>query len=433
MADRLQSPVRFRRRSGTLPEQTPIEGPIRVRNVLARPLLADAQLIAGEKGLGRLVRWVHILDIADVRSFIRGGEFILTTAVIVGHSEEKFRRYVQQLIEGGASALCVELGTAVREIPQNICNLADRHAFPIIVFPFEVRFVDITQDLHKLIILQERQRLSEEEWVEYMVQGEAENADTPPASGARMRADRRYRVAVFQFSALLEDNSEDPLRLGRSDLILLVRESFQQSRLRAYLSGRSDRIIAIVELDGSSAQWQSRLETVGSCLHIALQRLALPEADDLLMGLGREITAPVYVNNSYREAIEAKAFAKAYGRRVLCYEDAGVYRWMAPIVRSGEAAGLAIQNLAPVIEYDRQGHAQLLETLKVYLDCDRSKQQTADRLFIHRQTLYHRLEQLERLLSVNLDDPVQRLGIHLAVYAYSYQSKYPIAPSLDRS
>ena len=423
MADRLQSPVRIGRLSGTHPGQTPIEGPIRVCNVLARPLLADAQLIAGVKGVGRVVRWVHILDIADVRSFIRGGEFVLTTAAIVGHSEEKFIRYVQQLIEGGASALCVELGTVVQEIPQYICNLADGHAFPIIVFPFEVRFVDITQDLHKLIILQERQRLSEEEWVEHVIRGEAEDAGMSFATGVRMRADRRYRVVVFQFSESFEDNAENPLRLSRSDLTHFVRESFQRSRLRAYLSGRSDRIIAIVELDGSSTQWQPRLEAASSCLHTALQRLGLPEADDFLMGLGSEITAPASGRDSYREAVEARAFAKAYGRRVLCYEDAGVYRWMAPMVRSGEAAGLAIQNLAPVIEYDRQGHAQLLETLKVYLDCDRSKQQTADRLFIHRQTLYHRLEQLERLLCVNLDDPVQRLGIHLTVYAYLYQQQ----------
>jgi purine catabolism regulator len=151
---------------------------------------------------------------------------------------------------------------------------------------------------------------------------------------------------------------------------------------------------------------------------MSLRSHGLPDA--LRVGLGQELEGPAGARDSYREAVAASAFAQVSGQRVLFYEDAGVYRWIAPLARNGDALALALVDLATVIEYDRQNHTQLLETLKVYLDCDRSKQQTAARLFIHRQTLYHRLEQLGRLLRADLDDPVQRLGVHLAVYAYLY-------------
>ncbi|HZH61444.1 MAG TPA: PucR family transcriptional regulator ligand-binding domain-containing protein [Metabacillus sp.] len=59
---------------------------------------------------------------------------------------------VQQSINSNASGLCIELGTYISAIPQEIKNLADAHDFPIIVFSKEVRFIDITQEIHSLLI-----------------------------------------------------------------------------------------------------------------------------------------------------------------------------------------------------------------------------------------------------------------------------------------
>ena len=45
-----------------------------------------------------------------------------------------------------------------------------------------------------------------------------------------------------------------------------------------------------------------------------------------------------------------------------------------------------------IIEYDRKHNSKLVETLKVYLHTNGQKKDTSERLFIVRQTLYHRLE-----------------------------------------
>jgi hypothetical protein len=314
----IQSQFKMQHPAATKPKSDWLhDGPLRVRDILARPLFAGAQVIAGRTGLHRVVRWVHILEVCDVKAFINGGELVLTTATGVGQNEERFISYVRQLIDGRASGLCIELGTAVQEIPPAVCDLADAHGFPLIVFPFQVRFVDITQDIHKLIVMQERQMLSEQEWLERLIRGETDHPGPRHTAGMRIRAGRHYRVAVIYLPHT--DNLEN-----HSDLPFLLRQSFQRHHLRVYLSVRIDSVVALLELEGNTKQWKPQIEAAMNHFRLLLRSHGLPDA--VRVGLGNEINGPTEACDSYREALAAAAFAKACGEWMLFYEDAGVYR-----------------------------------------------------------------------------------------------------------
>ena len=41
----------------------------------------DIRLVAGEDGLDRAVRWVHISELADPTPWLSGGELLLTTGM----------------------------------------------------------------------------------------------------------------------------------------------------------------------------------------------------------------------------------------------------------------------------------------------------------------------------------------------------------------
>jgi PucR C-terminal helix-turn-helix domain len=57
----------------------------------------------------------------------------------------------------------------------------------------------------------------------------------------------------------------------------------------------------------------------------------------------------------------------------------------------------------------------LLETLEAYLDLAGNARATADKLRLHRTTLYYRLQRVEQLAETDLKDGSERLCLHLAL------------------
>ncbi|QVY62452.1 PucR family transcriptional regulator [Cytobacillus gottheilii] len=132
-----------------------------VEEILKQKSFQTAKIVAGKKGITRTVKWVHVMEITNVGNLLNGNELILTTGIGWKDSEESMISLVKQLIECQVSGLCVELGEYVSEISSDLIKLADRFNFPIIVFKKEVRFVDITEEIHTLIIKKHYQMVTD--------------------------------------------------------------------------------------------------------------------------------------------------------------------------------------------------------------------------------------------------------------------------------
>lgn len=65
-------------------------------------------------------------------------------------------------------------------------------------------------------------------------------------------------------------------------------------------------------------------------------------------------------------------------------------------------------------EHDRATGSELYETLRAYLENERSLVKTAKALFIHRNTLLYRLEKLQQLVELDLEDAELRLHLELS-------------------
>jgi PucR family transcriptional regulator, purine catabolism regulatory protein len=134
--------------------------PLTVSDILKRKHFEHVQLAAGREGLNRTVKWVHIVEVANINNLLNGKELILSTGVGWKENKSLFLSFLQQLIECDASGLCIEMGAYTSSIPQEIIDFANEHHFPIILFLKEVPFVEITQDIHTYLINQHYQMIS---------------------------------------------------------------------------------------------------------------------------------------------------------------------------------------------------------------------------------------------------------------------------------
>ena len=75
---------------------------------------------------------------------------------------------------------------------------------------------------------------------------------------------------------------------------------------------------------------------------------------------------------------------------------------------------VCLGGLQELIDYDQKNETELYKTLKAYLRNERNAVHTAKELFIHRSTLFYRLDRIKELIHIDLDDPSTRLYVNIS-------------------
>ncbi|MFF2290366.1 PucR family transcriptional regulator [Peribacillus butanolivorans] len=521
---------------------------ITIEEILTRRHFNQTDIIAGSSGIKRQVKWVHCMEVTQISHLLNGNELILTTGLGWKDCDSTFLSYLNQLIQCNAAGLCIEIGTRTMAIPQCAIDLADEHQFPIILFHQEVPFVEITQDIHSLIINKQYQMISNLENYSQQLNKNLLEIDhyesilkflhnylnvqvilifneNDIASIPKIKKKITYQMLVEvneekrtlnktvlrqpiqvlgeNYAELLICSSDreltdfDSLILDRTATALaqhLLRELYIEEKkmseeskwLTNWIEGEySDEAIrerlsyidpkmqldggivcickqyprynkSSAKLDGtyfkimfravfeqygfqifsmeihqhlvfilgdnrSSEDWKGRVTS-------ALDRIMKMDVSGrnrmslLTIGFGKHVQKLSEIYKSYETARETLLLQDTLPEenRSFFYQDLHMYRMISLINKHGNLEETVHDYLGPVIEYDKQNNGELMPTLKTYLACNGSKQETSKQLFIVRQTLYHRLEKLEKLLGSNFMRSDQRLGIEFMIFALDY-------------
>jgi purine catabolism regulator len=114
--------------------------------LLLRDLIRDLdiRLVAGEAGLDRPVRWVHISELADPTPWLSGGELLLTTGMQLTEPETQ-RAFVERLAGHDLAGLGLGVGFAHEQSPKALRDAAAELGFPLFEIPYDVPFIAITE------------------------------------------------------------------------------------------------------------------------------------------------------------------------------------------------------------------------------------------------------------------------------------------------
>ena len=73
-----------------------------------------------------------------------------------------------------------------------------------------------------------------------------------------------------------------------------------------------------------------------------------------------------------------------------------------------------------LLQYDRERSKEYAHTLKILLDHEMNISRTAELLYIHRTSLMKRINKIERILGLDLNDPKVRLYLRICLYMTDY-------------
>ncbi|GFP27222.1 PucR family transcriptional regulator, purine catabolism regulatory protein [Candidatus Hakubella thermalkaliphila] len=126
--------------------------PVTLKEILSLPSLEKARVAAGFKSLSKPVRWVHICDVPDAENWVKGGEFLLTSAISFGHDPDLQEKLIQRLSDKKVAAIGIAVGRYIDKIPENIIKKANSVDLTLVEIAWDIPFVDITREIGEKII-----------------------------------------------------------------------------------------------------------------------------------------------------------------------------------------------------------------------------------------------------------------------------------------
>jgi hypothetical protein len=198
-------------------------------------------------------------------------------------------------------------------------------------------------------------------------------------AGALRREPALHLLRKDQCVLLLAAPSDEPCRLGR-------RLGALTDSVRADLRGRDVPASVVVGVGGHRNQLADAAESYRESRMAADAAMALPGMAD-----------------------------------VVYWSELGVNQIVVKLASLGDPPVLHAGLHALLDSPEAQ---PMIETLETYLDVAGNAQLTAERLNLHRTSLYYRLQRVEQLAKTDLKDGLERLALHLAIKVARLTGEY---------
>ena len=371
------------------------------------------ELIAGKEGLNRMVSWVYLVQTKPYKDHMNQGNFALIVVDYVRFDFKEVEKDLEELVELGISGLGLSVVDDKEDIPESILNRADELNLPLFYIRWEgASFVDISQSVGNLItetgIINKRTGDYlynllfgydvNDRYVE-KISGQFGVDFSKPYRAGSIAVDRTYGINLEQDEHIYEYYAnclnQEVLKMEGHPMFMRFLNKFV-----LLFEARSDKKI------------EHEIEKMLRALDENPSFKGVIESTCIL---GSAYTDPRKYGQSYQEAkslIPKKdQLPNPSHKKVLSVSTMGIYKYMFHGDNQREILDYCNSKLDKLEQYDNSNGAFLEETLLSYYMNGFNTVKTAEALFIHRNTLLNRLDRIEELLEIELNDYMEYLDL----------------------
>lgn len=235
---------------------------------------------------------------------------------------------------------------------------------------------------------------------------------------------RPHAVTLIEIT-YLENDEEKGEPLNEDDRVAFHKRISTQIRRRlqdafpgSLLYEQTNLLSCIVHLNKDSAGIRLK-----NWLHELAHQLRNEHAC-LAIGIGNSCMTASDYRRGFAEAHEALQMGQHLHHKggVTHFNDLGIYRYLYKIARMDDLRDIYQDQVGHIANYDHRKGTELLTTLETYLECAGNLTRTSDRLFVHRNTLIQRLERLQSLCEIDLQERSNWLTLQVAIKVYKLRS-----------
>lgn len=212
-----------------------------------------------------------------------------------------------------------------------------------------------------------------------------------------------YRDMKFQENMKLlyfrPDSSGIPSIKGKS-----LREAFHRELPDCHVITYRKATIVVCSAAGA--------EGVGHLLDL------FPSKYKVNVGISNPFHRIELLREALSEAQDALVTGKSIepGRRVFSFEEFSVSVMLKHFSETGDISRYIHPAVSCIAQYDEEYKAQLLETVRVYIQSGCSIKKTAEALYLHRNSVIYRLRKAEEIGGLDLNDADTQFALRMSFY-----------------
>lgn len=384
---------------------------ISIRDIMKLPSLKKLKLIAGEKGLDKLIEWVYIAecfeDPIENIQWLKGSELIIITGRSIKDKSNLIEEIIKSISENKGKGLIVNVGKYIKEISNEARKLADELEVPLFELPWDVRLVEVSQEVCRAIVLSYVEENSVTHFLSNILFGDGALDENVIEKAAYFGYDLSgdcfvCNIDIDNFREYIDNKKiKDTFRKNeiKNYCGKIIQDSLEDNNLKVPIIHKDDSVIILCKSDKiNNRKLENALTEIKALIKSHIEGMTVS------IGIGNTYSNLSMMKNSLKESQWALNTIKIKGLKdeTIRYKDIGVYSLLFNINNKEVLEEYYKSTLGSIIEYDKINDSDLTGTLETYLEKNCNVTITAEALFIHRNTLKYRLRKIEELLNCDL-------------------------------
>ncbi|SHO49458.1 PucR family transcriptional regulator [Anaerocolumna xylanovorans] len=353
--------------------------------------LYQMQLLAGHKGLGNLVEWVHIVEDQEVSSFLHGHELIFIAGYMY-RDDGWLLNFTKELYKSGTSAFVINLGPYIKSVPKEVVDFCNEVDMPLFTIPWKIRLVDVTRDFCTRIMHNESVEASVASTIKDIIfkVGDIETQIQHMERNGYKRDCHLCFVNMSIHSVDEQYNSENMEKLR------LFVEQIARTSQRMFISFTYQANLVVVLSESDMYNVRKFVEE--------LMNLIRKKKDSFSINMGVSSIMQGLMNQdiNFEKAIAANEMAEKRKVRVTYYDELDIYKVLLAVKDKKVLKEFYHEVFGRLEQYDAENGTDLMGFLRSYLDNNGSPQLVSEQQFIHRNTVNNQLKKIEKITGYNL-------------------------------
>jgi len=371
------------------------------------PTFQRISLVGGRGGLDRVVRCPYVTLTHTIAQWVYGGEFMFVSGLDLNYDETRLCALLEESYKKKLAGVAILVTT--EKISGRLIDMADQFCLPLFEMPYDLPLVEVTEEISSFII---QTRLQEAFISELMLMILDRNG---------IEKELLISRAAFYHYDLSGSHQIAIVDLQNIQVLFQEKETFLVEKAMKYMENLRSFIHMICKQHG----WHILSMIVcGSVLLLLpnverhniemmlseLKKYVIQKFDSsgIQIGVGRQYLDLKEMQQSKIEAERAVLLTKHTGAELAFYQDLGMYKILFEVSDKRVMKTYYNDVLGEIAKYDKESSMSLIKTLEMYLLENCNLVRTAERLYIHRNTLVYRIHKIQEITQYDFTLPEVR-------------------------